>query len=69
VVKRKRKPKPDLDDAFFAKLKQDDAIESIRAGLRQAELGLGRPADEVFADLRRLNKTKIIKGQSKRKKK
>jgi predicted transcriptional regulator len=36
-----------------AQREYDETVEAIREGLAQMEAGLGRPVEEVFADLRR----------------
>lgn len=45
------------DAASYQKLldlaERAEVIESIRHGLEEMKAGLGRPADEVFADIRR----------------
>ncbi len=38
---------------YFAELTEDEILESIRIGMRQALAGKGRPAREVLAEVER----------------
>jgi len=38
---------------YFAELTEDEILESIRIGMRQALAGKGRPAREVLAEIER----------------